>query len=499
MFRLGSRLLLLLASGIVTTLLISCGVTPNPVAPTDSAPSNPDKTTPSISWAQPAPITSPTPLGAQQLNATATVPGNFVYSPAAGTVLSPGNQRLTTTFTPTDTTDYNTASSSVTLVVNPGAAASTCASGAATTAAAYVYLTTGSQSDSQIAGFSAAADGTLTAVPGSHFPTTGASPLITAGTGSILFGTDGYNIDSYRVNPGGCLTLESSIFAGDPTDSGIVIAGLILDRSGANLYSYSSNEASDGTNPEFTSWNFNPQTGQLTQIGAQAGFAGDVLAFSSGDQYAVSPRCTAWVGPFLTEYQRGSEGSLTVLGQVAWPAAAPGYGSCPMVAAADNEGHFVVGMGAEQGGAPSNDSSNPDLFATYSIDASGKMTTASTVQNMPTSTLGWLGSLQFSPDNRYLSASGYAGLEVFAWDSASMSMTSIATIPSGASCTNSSCTGPGFGNLDWDQNDHLYTILGQQLLVYDVSPSGVTPAPGSPYTLNNPAWVTVLPQNSPNP
>jgi glucuronoarabinoxylan endo-1,4-beta-xylanase len=52
------------------------------------------------------------------LDATASVAGTFTYSPAAGTVLSAGSQTLSVTFTPTDTTDYNTATDSVTLTVN---------------------------------------------------------------------------------------------------------------------------------------------------------------------------------------------------------------------------------------------------------------------------------------------------------------------------------------------------------------------------------------------
>jgi len=73
--------------------------------------------TPVITWATPAPIAAGTPLSATQLDATASVPGSFVYSPAAGTVLSAGQQTLMTTFTPTDTTLYRSATASVTLTV----------------------------------------------------------------------------------------------------------------------------------------------------------------------------------------------------------------------------------------------------------------------------------------------------------------------------------------------------------------------------------------------
>ena len=46
-----------------------------------------------------------TVLGTNQLNASATVPGTFAYSPPAGTVLDAGTNTLTVIFTPTDTVD----------------------------------------------------------------------------------------------------------------------------------------------------------------------------------------------------------------------------------------------------------------------------------------------------------------------------------------------------------------------------------------------------------
>lgn len=77
---------------------------------------NPATTT--ITWANPAPITYGSALGAAQLNATSSVPGAFTYTPVAGTVPGAGAQTLKVTFTPTDTTDYQSATASVTLSVN---------------------------------------------------------------------------------------------------------------------------------------------------------------------------------------------------------------------------------------------------------------------------------------------------------------------------------------------------------------------------------------------
>jgi hypothetical protein len=77
-----------------------------------------NQATPTITWATPAAITYGAGLGSGQLNATSSVAGTFAYSPAAGTVLGAGPQPLTASFTPTDTSDYKTASTTVTLTVN---------------------------------------------------------------------------------------------------------------------------------------------------------------------------------------------------------------------------------------------------------------------------------------------------------------------------------------------------------------------------------------------
>jgi len=59
-----------------------------------------------------------TALSSTQLSATANVPGTFVYTPAAGTVLKAGKQTLSAVFTPTNTQTYSAATASVQLTVN---------------------------------------------------------------------------------------------------------------------------------------------------------------------------------------------------------------------------------------------------------------------------------------------------------------------------------------------------------------------------------------------
>ncbi len=76
-----------------------------------------DKANPALTWSNPADMIFGGALGLGQLNATANVPGSFVYTPPVGTVPPIGTDSLQVTFTPTDTTDYNAAVKTVTVNV----------------------------------------------------------------------------------------------------------------------------------------------------------------------------------------------------------------------------------------------------------------------------------------------------------------------------------------------------------------------------------------------
>ena len=76
-----------------------------------------NQATPTITWATPAPIAAGTALSATQLDATASVPGSFMYNPAVGAVLAAGTQQLTAVFSPTDATDYSSATAHASLIV----------------------------------------------------------------------------------------------------------------------------------------------------------------------------------------------------------------------------------------------------------------------------------------------------------------------------------------------------------------------------------------------
>jgi hypothetical protein len=75
------------------------------------------RATPVLSWGTPAAIGYGTVLSKTQFDATADVDGSFSYTPAIGTLLISGSETLSVIFTPTDTTNYTTATASVTLLI----------------------------------------------------------------------------------------------------------------------------------------------------------------------------------------------------------------------------------------------------------------------------------------------------------------------------------------------------------------------------------------------
>ncbi len=130
------------------------------------------KATPVITWSNPAGIVYGTALSATQLNATTTVPGAFVYTPNAGTVLSAGSaQTLSATFTPTDTANYNTATKSVTIDVAKATPVITWAN-----PAGIVYGTA----------LSATQLNATTTVPGAFVYTPNAGTVLSAGSAQTL-------------------------------------------------------------------------------------------------------------------------------------------------------------------------------------------------------------------------------------------------------------------------------------------------------------------------
>ena len=243
------------------------------------------KGTPSITWATPAAISYGTTLSATQLDASSTVAGTFAYAPAAGSILSAGTQTLSALFTPTDSADYNTATRSVSLVVNQGAPT------IVFSVAAKVYgaapFTVSATSNSTGAFTYSVVSGPAT-VSGSTVTLTGVGPVeLQASQAATTNYTSGTQTASFSVAPMPFSLLPATIqvFAGQSGtsgysgDGGLATAATLsspssaaIDRAG-NLYVADSN---------------NNVVRKITPAGYISTYAGTGTAGSSGDGGAAT-------------------------------------------------------------------------------------------------------------------------------------------------------------------------------------------------------------------
>jgi type IV secretory pathway protease TraF len=174
----------------------------------------PSQITPTIIWATPAAIPYGTALSATQLHASSTIVGTFAYSPLVGTVLTAGTHTLSVLFTPTNMTDYTTASGSVTLTVNPALL---------TVTAVNISKIVGTANPALSANYSGFVNGDTTAVLG------GLPALSTAATTSSPIGT--YPITAAQ----GTLTAANYTFTFVPGTLNVVAAPTIVLTTSAPL------------------------------------------------------------------------------------------------------------------------------------------------------------------------------------------------------------------------------------------------------------------------
>jgi hypothetical protein len=476
-----SSVLFTLAVSLATATLSSCSgaVSGGNHGGSGSSGSTTSKITPTISWSPPAPITNPTPLSATQLDATASVPGTFVYSPPAGTVLAAGTQTLSVAFTPTDTADYTNATASVSITVNA----------AIPPPDAYVYVASNANNSTvQTYAFSAAADGTLTPLTGSPFST---SVSLMAGNRDYLFGTNGIDIDSFSVASDGTFQQVASINAQQL--NGLLLDGtlcggpeaLFMDPTGTTLYTndYHGNICANNT---FQFFALNSSSGQLTYLGVSSAASPEflgVLSFIGNKIDAYGSSCYHYKA-LIYGFERNSDGTLSSLStNPAMPAAQSGDFYCPYLAAADTANHVAIPV------QPLDNASwqpvAPYQLAVYTADSSGNLTTASTYSNMPSISAGFVRAIAMSPAGDLLAVAGTGGLQVFHFNGADP-----ITPYTGLLATDE------VDQVFWDNDNHLYAI-GQaagKLFVFSVTPATNSQAAGSPYSIASPTSLVVLPQ-----
>jgi hypothetical protein len=160
--------------------------------------------------------------------------------------------------------------------------------------------------------------------------------------------------------------------------------------------------------------------------------------------------------------------------------------------ATDPTNHAAMTLQAVDGIDDDGATYGPVVIATFTADANGNLKTTSTYKNMavsapgggPTGSPG--GAMRMSPSGKLLAVGG-SGLEVFHFNG-------------GSPVTKYKTLLPGFtvSQILWDNSNHMYAIGttsagAGKLYVYTVTPTSVTEAPGSPYSIASPGNIVVQP------
>ncbi len=246
------------------------------------------KQTPTITWNPPATMLFGTRLSSTQLNATASVPGTFLYIPPAGTLLQPGSQLLSVIFTPTDTIDYNSVPTSRSITVGFSQPCLTGSlSGSLTVKSGNAYCIQGGkvsgsvtvQSGGSLYVFGGAISGSLTS--------TGATALTLCGlsvSGSVSASSSSGLVEIGGASGSGCAAnkLSSSLtLSGNNagvTAVGNTISGSVTASSNKGGVLFSDNKVSGGSitvngNSGGVTFTNNNVSGNVTITNNTGGFA----------------------------------------------------------------------------------------------------------------------------------------------------------------------------------------------------------------------------------
>jgi hypothetical protein len=341
-----------------------------------------------------------------------------------------------------------------------------------------------------IQAFDVSSSGRLTRIPGSPFPATVES---LSATDKYLFGS-GYNGDtnlySFSIAADGSVHEVSKIDAqpDDPSDCG-GLGPVQIDYAGKTLYN-KINSFSGCTNLTYQSFAIG-DTGALQFLGSTQGPT-NAPGISYSQLHLVGNDRYAYVAGSLdngVEFERQGDGLLTYVDKpIALPTpkdpARYSY-SAYSALAVDPVDHLALALEEYANSSP--DSPISMLLASYTSGKNGQLSTTSSFKNMPSADVTFANTMSISPTGKLLAVGGN-GFQVFHFNG-SEPITSFTAVHKPDDLLR---------EFAWDSHDHLYALAVNantavtNLLVYTVTPTSITEAPGSPYTIPGASSVVVL-------
>ena len=358
--------------------------------------------------------------------------------------------------------------------------------------AAYVYVAAGSGNGNpnSIVAYSAAANGALTPIPGSPFPDNVYSMAV---NGKYLMGAavNSADINAYKIGSDGSLTYSTfTDYAqyNNPGGTECGSAGSIrFDHTGADLYIQEFDGTPACSNSLIASFSVNKSNGSLTYLGdaVDGAFPGvyNPASLTADNKYAYSAANSACMYYAIYGFQRQSNGLLNNLNeQYNSPTPPPGVrGYIADLLATDPTNHLAV---LEQPANPPGCATGAFKVASYTVDASGNLTTNDTYKTMPSTAIQSPFDMKMSPSGKLVAIAGQEGLQVFHFNGAS-SVTHYTGL----------LTKEPITQMFWDNEDHLYAISNSagELFVFTITPTRHQKAKGSPYGISGAQNIIVQP------
>ena len=359
---------------------------------------------------------------------------------------------------------------------------------AATAPVAYVYVST----SKGVNLYDVASTGKLTLVSGSPFKTTG---LMIGSNGKyfITLGTD--YVHSYLIASNGAIKQQESqintqLYSG--ADCGTT-AGAVFDHTGQYLYvSLNTSHKCDAlqtvniasangllTFKGSTSFDFEwPGTDAPPSITANGAFAYNQYLSDTFPHFIIN------------SFTRESSGTLLYAGPPSEqdPTNAAGLGYTLSNLTPDPTNHLAAVV-READPSDSNTIGGIQQLASYTIGSQGKLTSTNPSAQMPTPKIT-VYTTNMAPSGKLLAVASAAyssgdvpGLEVYHFNGAAPVTTYSGVLT----------TSP-IQWIHWDNSNHLYALSASKLYVFTVTPTSITPASGSPYTIASPNGLFVVPK-----
>lgn len=344
--------------------------------------------------------------------------------------------------------------------------------------------------------FKTASSGALTLVKGSPFKTRG---FAVGSNGTNFISVSATALYSYQVESDGAIGKQVSEL-NTKSNKGTSCTGgsggymtAELDKTGKNVYVLYEDPSGPGGSQctAILTFDIAAKTGALSYksslaVGGNNGYLLGLPSLTANNTFGYTTNAfgccgesTEWSG-----FKRESNGELE---NIEFTSDDPHGGYVPFFATA-GYGDYVAAIVATN---PGPDEYGPEKLASYTVNSKGDIASTNIASKMPTIAGNQASLLSISPSGKLIAVAGFSsGLQIFHFNGAQPVTSFSAELD----------TKSGFDSVCWDNDNHLYALsfasgkTPAQLFVYDVTPTSIKEAPGSPYKVNaSPQALAVVP------